>query len=233
MNRVAAVATAKTLLSRSAILATVAILGVLCAAIVQLSALPFLKALDCASRGEGPFPFYKELCRQHIFMFRGSGVDIAILQTNQGAMNLLAAKSGRHTLAERSEMLTFLARHGLDINAKEGDQLTPLHAAIRDNDVDGATLLLGLHPFLGIKGGPDGTTPLQMARDWHRETIVLRILAEMATQKRVEPMMQATGKELNDPILYYAEDAAAAVAPDAAPTAPVTTAPTSLPPKND
>ena len=203
MNR--AFAVAKTLLSRTTILATVAILGVFCVAIVQLSALPFLKALDCAERGEGPFPFYKELCRKHVFAFRGSEADIASLQANQGAMHLLAAKSGRHTLAERAEMLTFLAHQGLNINAKEADQWTPLHAAIRDNDVDGATLLLGLHPFLGIKAGPDDTTPLQMARDLHRETIVLRILAEIAEQRRMQAIMQSHGKRLEEVQLYNAE----------------------------
>ena len=187
MNRIVAVA--KTLLSRATILATVAILGVLCVALVQLSALPFLKALDCAERGEGPFPFYKELCRKHVFAFRGSEADIASLQANKGAMNLLTAKSSQHTLEERTEMLMFLARKGLDINARESDTWTPLHAAIRDNNVDGATLLLALHPYLGIEAGPDDTTPLQMARDWHRETIVLRILSEMAEQRRLQFLM--------------------------------------------
>ena len=200
-----AIAVAKTLLSRTAVLATVAIVGALCVAVVQLSALPFLKALDCAERGEGPFPLQKELCRKHIFWFRGSEADIAVLQANQGAMNLLAPKSRRHTLAERAEMLTFLARSGLDINAKEDDAWTPLHAAIRDNNVEGVSLLLSLHPFLGIKAGPDDTTPMQLARELHRETIVLRLLAEEAEQQRILQIMQAHGKRLEEVHIYGGE----------------------------
>lgn len=203
MKRVIAVA--KTFLSRTVVLATVAIVGASCVAVVQLSALPFLQALDCAERGEGPFPLQKELCRKHIFWFRGSEADIATLQAAQGAMNLLAPKSTSHTLAERAEMLTFLAHSGLDINAKEDDHWTPLHAAIRDNNVEGVSLLLSLHPFLGIKAGPDDTTPLQLARELHRETIVQRLLAEEAEQRRLLKIMQDHGKRLNEVQMYGGE----------------------------
>ncbi len=169
---------------RTTVLATVAMAGILCVAIAQLATLPFPKAVDCAERGEGPFPFEKALCRQHVFWFRGSSADIATLQANQGAMNLLHAKSPKHTLAERWEMLTFLAQHGLDVNAKEDDAWTPLHAAIRDNNVEGVALLLRLHPNLNILAGPENQTPLQLAHELNRVDIVRRLMAEQKGQRQ-------------------------------------------------
>lgn len=181
---------------RTTVLATVAMAGILCVAIAQLATLPFPKAVDCAERGEGPFPFEKALCRQHVFWFRGSSADIATLQANQGAMNLLHAKSPKHTLAERWEMLTFLAQHGLDVNAKEDDAWTPLHAAIRDNNVEGVALLLRLHPSLNILAGPDNQTPLQLARELKRTDIVRRLLAEQKSQLQDKQDALAKEKQL-------------------------------------
>lgn len=181
---------------RTTVLATVAMAGILCVAIAQLATLPFPKAVDCAERGEGPFPFEKALCRQHVFWFRGSSADIATLQANQGAMNLLHAKSPKHTLAERWEMLTFLAQHGLDVNAKEDDAWTPLHAAIRDNNVEGVALLLRLHPNLNILAGPDNQTPLQLAQELKRTDIVRRLLAEQKGQLQDKKDALAKEKQL-------------------------------------
>jgi hypothetical protein len=58
---------------------------------------------------------------------------------------------------------------------------------------------------LGIKAGPDETTPLQMAKDLHRETIVMRIVAEENEQKKQLRIFQAHGKRLDDVTLYNAE----------------------------
>ncbi len=93
-------------------------------------------------------------------------------------------------------MLTFLAQHGLDVNAKEDDAWTPLHAAIRDNNVEGVALLLRLHPNLNILAGPDNQTPLQLAQELKRTDIVRRLLAEQKGQLQDKKDALAKEKQL-------------------------------------
>lgn len=166
------------------VLLTVCLFAVLCFSLQQLSSLPFIKELECAERDNGAFPLTKGLCRQHLFLFRGSDADIASLQDNQGAMRFVVPSIAGSTASadERSALLSFVARRGLDINTKEKNW-TPLHAAVNNNDLDGVRMLLRLQPELGIKAGPKEQTPLEMAQAMNYTDIVDKLLAAAKHQR--------------------------------------------------
>lgn len=166
-------------LNQGIVVLTVFFLGALCFSLQQLSTMPFIEEIECAEGGTTRFPFTKELCLQHLFMFRGSEADIASLQQQQGAMRFVVPTSADSTasVADRAALLSFVASRGLNIDIKEDNDWTPLHAAIRDNDLDGVTMLLRLQPSLDIKAGPQEQTPMQMAKASNNDAIVAKLEA--------------------------------------------------------
>ena len=66
-------------LNQGIVVLTVFFLGALCFSLQQLSTMPFIEEIECAEGGTTRFPFTKELCLQHLFMFRGSEADIETL----------------------------------------------------------------------------------------------------------------------------------------------------------
>jgi ankyrin repeat protein len=70
------------------------------------------------------------------------------------------------------DMCLFLLNHGADINAREGNGLTPLHLAVIHNNYKLTKLLLEHGAKVNVKDYKYGLTPLQMAASNDYDEIV-------------------------------------------------------------
>jgi hypothetical protein len=103
--------------------------------------------IDC-SQGEFHIPLIPQhFCRIYLYEFRGSRDDVAIINHDGSLIGLLSTANKK----DQVKLLEFLLNKGVDINGlDERSGISPLHAAVLDNDADVAELILkhGANPLL-------------------------------------------------------------------------------------
>lgn len=116
--------------------------------------------LVCADNGGLKIPFSKCLCREYLFVARGSDHDIDVLHRGVGASFVIQGKS---TVSEREQVLKFLVSKGLDVNHIDIHQLSPLHGAVLNNSTDEIEILLRNGANTNLRDKKFSLTPLELA----------------------------------------------------------------------
>lgn len=114
--------------------------------------------VDC-SQGQVAF-VPKNLCQAYLYNHRGTQDDVLQINHDGSLFEIVSTAS----LDDRSELLGFLLKKGVDINGvDERVGNSPLHAAVLDNALDVTELFLqhGANPL--IKDKKRGLTPLELA----------------------------------------------------------------------
>ena len=127
-------------------------------------------------------PFSSDLCTTYLFIFRGSQADIKDLYKIGGASGVIhSSASGNPDPegAKNEQILQYLVRKGLDVNASiVGSQTTALHLAVGDNRDDLVKMLLRYGADINVKDkGGIGLTPLELVLELEKEDIKFEPLA--------------------------------------------------------
>lgn len=120
------------------------------------------ETLILCTLNEGGILIPRKLCEYHMYNYRDIKSDVDKLSSGSGLSFILEGKNK----IKKYEIAEFYISNGLDVNSVNhagGYDITPLHGAVLDNDIDMARFLLNHGASKSIKAPTINMTPVELA----------------------------------------------------------------------